>query len=98
LTLDRQRGVVLAGNRLLVWRLQACRHGLAVVRLLHHLLVLRAAGDDAGEREDAGRYQDEQPEQQAEDIDEVGVLFAHVGPSSADGPELAAKYSRGTAC
>ena len=85
LALDRQRGIVLAGNGHLARRLQTRGHFLVVVGFLHHLLVLRVAGDDACEREDANRDQDQQPEHQAEDIDEVGVLFAHVEPGSADG-------------
>jgi hypothetical protein len=34
---------------------------------------------------DADREKDQQPEQRAEDIDEVGGVFAQVGPGPADG-------------
>src|ERR1700730_4580152 len=76
--LDGQSGIVLAGDGLLGDRLQMCFNAIQVLFFLQDLLVLGLAGDYARQGKYSDGDQDQQTDDNAEDVKEVGVLLAHV--------------------
>src|SRR3982074_1333994 len=76
--LDGQSGVVLASDGLLGDRLQVCFNAPQILFFLQYLLVLGLAGDYARQGKYADGDHDQQTDDHAEDVKEVGVLLAHV--------------------
>jgi len=89
--------VVVTRDRHLTRRRQARRHVPAVVALGKHLLVLRLARHHARKGEDTDGDGCKKPDDQAEDVEEVGILFAHDARFRGERGDLAAEYSRATA-
>src|ERR1700722_11371080 len=75
--LDGDGRVVVTGDRHLARRRETRGDVPAVVALLEYLLVLGLARHHAGKGEDTDGYSGQEPDDQAEYVDEVGVLFAH---------------------
>src|SRR3977135_2011987 len=75
---DCPSGGVLASDGLLGDRLEACFNALQVLFFLQYLLVLGLAGDYARQGKYSDGDHDQQTDDHAEDVKEVGVLLAHV--------------------
>src|ERR1700689_1742104 len=67
----------MAGDGDLTRPPQARGDVLAVVALSENLFVLGVAGYHAGKSEDTDGYGGQKPDDQAEYVEEVGILFAH---------------------
>ena len=76
--LDGKSGVVLASDGFLGDRPQVGFDTLEVLALLQYLLVLGLAGNDPRQRKNTDGNYDQQTDDHAEGVKEVGILLAHV--------------------
>ena len=86
--LNSESRVVLARDRNFGEWLDSLFHAFHVLRFDEHLLLLRAARDDAREREEGDGHGHQDADDEAENVEKMSILFAHdcirgKGPKSA---------------
>src|SRR5882757_9182870 len=76
--LDGESGVIRPSDRFLGDGLKMSFNALQILALVQHLLVLRLTGDHTRQRKNSDGDHDQQTDDHAEGIKEMGVLLAHV--------------------